>query len=227
MADSQASVTELLARLHEKTSGGERTSGGRGASDEALGVLFERVYDELRRRARGQRGRWAGDPSLQTTALTHEAYLKLVEQGEQSWKTRSHFFAVAAQAMRYLLINEARRRQAQKRGGGAPKVSLEELRTVLGGEVVAGEERAEVLIVLDEALAELDAAHPRAARGVACRFFVGMTIEETAEALGVSAATVSRDWTLAQAWLYRAVKQMLEGEGAKGRAGASGEDAAA
>jgi RNA polymerase sigma factor (TIGR02999 family) len=165
MADSQASVTELLARLHEKTSDGERTSGGRGASDEALDVLFERVYDELRRRARGQRRRWGGNPSLQTTALANEAYLKLVEQGEQSWKTRSHFFAVAAQAMRYLLINEARRWQAQKRGGGAPKVSLEELRSVLGREVVAGEERAEVLIVLDEALVQLEERYPRAAGG--------------------------------------------------------------
>jgi RNA polymerase sigma factor (TIGR02999 family) len=128
--------------------------------------------------------------------------------------------------MRYLLINEVRRKQVQKRGGGAPKVSLEELREVLGREVVAGEERAEVLIVLDEALAGLEAAHPRAARGVACRFFVGMTIEETAEALGVSAATVSRDWTLAQAWLYRAVKQMLEGEATEERAGALDENAA-
>jgi RNA polymerase sigma factor (TIGR02999 family) len=209
MVHSQASVTQLLVRLREGTSDGER-------KDEVLGALFERVYDELRRGARGQRRRWGGNPSLQTTALANEAYLKLVEQGEQSWKTRSHFFAVAAQAMRYLLINEARRRQAQKRGGGAHKVSLEELREVLGREVVAGEERAEVLIVLDEALTGLDAAHPRAARGVACRFFVGMTIEETAEALGVSAATVSRDWTFAQAWLYRAVKQMLDTSELKG-----------
>jgi RNA polymerase sigma factor (TIGR02999 family) len=233
MADSQTSVTQLLARLHEKTANGERTSGGHGASDEARGALFERVYDELRRGAQGQRRRWADAPSLQTTALAHEAYLKLVEQGEQSWKTRSHFFAVAARAMRYLLINRARRRHAQKRGGGAPEVSLEALRTVLGREVVASEARSEALIMLDEALAGLEERFPRAARGVECRFFVGMTIEETAEALGVSAATVSRDWTLAQAWLYRAVKQMMsaqptpEGEGLKGRAGASDADDAA
>lgn len=206
MADSsQPSVTELLIRLRERTSDGEE-------KNEVLGALFDRVYAELRDRARGQRGRWVEAPSLRTTALAHEAYLKLVDQGEQSWKSRSHFFAVVAQAMRYLLINEARRRQAQKRGGGAPTVSLEELREVLGREVTTREERAEVLILLDEALVQLEKEHPRVARGVECRFFVGMTIEETAEALGVSAATVSRDWTLAQAWLFRAVKQTLEGD---------------
>jgi RNA polymerase sigma factor (TIGR02999 family) len=238
MLDSRASVTELIARLcAEKRAGTSPSgrawpSGGDGARDEVLGALFERVYDELRRGARGQRRRWTDAPSLRTTALAHEAYLKLVEQGKQSWTSRSHFFAVAAQAMRYLLINEARRRHAQKRGGGAPEVSLEELRTVLGREVATGEGRAEVLLVLDEALVGLEERYPRAARGVECRFFVGMTIEETAEALGISAATVSRDWTLAQAWLYRAVKQMMsaqqtpEGEGLKGRAGASDADAA-
>jgi len=209
---SQPSVTQLLARLRERTSDEERSRGALAANDEVLGALFEQVYDELRRRARGQRRRWAGNPSLRTTALANEAYLKLVGQGERSWTSRSHFFAVAAQAMRYLLINEARRRQAQKRGGGAPTVSLEAFRETLGREETAGEARAEVVVVLDEALSELEKAHPRAARGVECRFFVGMTIEETAEALGVSAATVSRDWTLAQAWLYRTVKQMLSAE---------------
>jgi RNA polymerase sigma factor (TIGR02999 family) len=206
---SQPSVTQLLARLQEGRSDGEDGRCVLEEKSEVLDALFERVYDELRRGARGQRGRWAGEVSLQTTALAHEAYLKLVEHGAQSWKSRSHFFAVAAQAMRYLLINEARRRHAQKRGGGAPTVSLEAFREVLGREGAVSEARAEVLVVLDEALAGLEESHPRAARGVECRFFVGMSIEETAEAIGISAATVSRDWTFAQAWLYRTVKKML------------------
>jgi len=198
-------VTQLLVELRE-------------GKDEVLDDLFGQVYTELRQRARGQRRRWKGDPSLQTTALAHEAYLKLVNQQKQSWKNRSHFFAVAAKAMRHILINEAKRQQAEKRGGDAPVLSLDELRAATGREVASAEERAEVLVVLDEALEQFAAEHPRAARVVECRFFGGMTIEETAEALGVSGSTVSRDWTLAQAWIYRAMKRILAGDSASGEA---------
>lgn len=194
----QTDVTQLLVDLRE-------------GNDEVLDDLFDRVYTELRQRARGQRRRWKGDPSLQTTALANEAYLKLVNQEKQSWENRSHFFAVAAQAMRHILINEAKRKRAKKRGGDVPKLSLERLKEELSRDVAAGEQRAEVLIALDEALHQFEAEHPRAGRAVECRFFGGMTIDETAEALGVSGSTVSRDWNLAQAWLYRAMKRMLEG----------------
>jgi RNA polymerase sigma factor (TIGR02999 family) len=192
---SQEQVTKLLAKCRE---------GDDGATDE----LFAAVYEELRRRAHGQRKRWKGDPSLQTTALAHEAYLKLVGPEEQSWENRSHFFAVAATAMRQILLNEARQKRAQKRGGDAPVLSLEELREELGRDVALTEERAEVLVILEEALGRLEEERPRAARVVECRFFGGMTIEETAEALGVSGSTVSRDWKMAKTWLYREMKRI-------------------
>jgi RNA polymerase sigma factor (TIGR02999 family) len=201
MSDSAPErVTRLLVRLRE-------------GNDAVAGDLFEHVYTELRRRARGQRKRWKGDPSLQTTALAHEAYLKLVGPEEQSWENRSHFFAVAAKAMRQILLNEARRKRAQKRGGEAPTLSLEALREELGRDVALTEERAEVLVVLEEALELLEDERPRAARVVECRFFGGMTIEETAEALGVSGSTVSRDWKTAKTWLYREMKRIRGEEG--------------
>lgn len=203
--ETQSKVTELLADL-------------RAAREEASGELFEHVYAKLRQLARGQRKRWEGDPSLRTTALANEAYLDLVGPQERSWESRSHFFAVAAQAMRHILVDRARRKTRQKRGGDAPTLSLEELRASLGQEVAPGEEeadekinvaeRAELLVVLDEALGRLEEEHPRAARGLECRFFTGMTIEETAEVLGVSDSTVSRDWASAKGWLYREMKRI-------------------
>ena len=192
-------VTKLLAGLRE---------GDYAAAHD----LFEHVYTELRRRARGQRKRWKGNPSLPTTALAHEAYLDLVGPEERSWENRSHFFAVAATAMRHILMKEARQKRAQKRGGEAPTLSLEALRDDLGREVATEEERAEALVALDDALGELETERPRAARVVECRFFGGMTIEETAEALGVSDSTVSRDWKVAQTRLYQTMKRILEGE---------------
>ncbi|MEF8940174.1 MAG: ECF-type sigma factor [Salinivenus sp.] len=214
MAGSSSGITELLAELRE-------------GKEEAAGELFEQVHARLRRLARGQRKRWQGDLSLQTTALAHEAYLKLVGPEARSWKSRSHFFAVAARAMRYILIARARRKAADKRGGDAPLLSLEDLRESLGREVAAGrepadrtvttEEAAELLVMLDEALERFAEEHPRAAQGVECRFFGGMTIEETAEALGVSASTVSRDWTLARGWLYREMKRLRGGSEALGK----------
>ncbi len=195
---SDHSVTELLDNLRE----------GR---DEVLDDLYERVYSDLRQRAHQQRQRWKGDPSLQTTALAHEAYLKLVDQEERSWENRSHFFAVSAQAMRHILIDQARQKTAEKRGGQASPLSLEELKEKLGRDVAMTDEDAEAFVVLDEALDRLEDENPRAARGVECRFFGGMTIEETAEALDVSTATVSRDWKQAKAWLYREMKRIRGG----------------
>lgn len=197
MHPTQQSVSRLLSTLQE-------------GNEAALNELFERVYDELHQRAHQQRRRWQGNYTLNTTALVHEAYLKLVDREEHSWENRAHFFAVAAKAMRHILINYARDQQAQKRGGEAPKLSLEGFRDMLGRAVAMNEERAEMLVMLDEALEQLEKDHPRASQVVECRFFGGMTIEETAEAVGISTATVSRDWTLAQAWLYREIRRTIE-----------------
>lgn len=184
----------------------------RSGHKNTAGELFERVYTQLRKRARGQRNRWNGNPSLQTTALINEAYLKIVGTEDRSWENRSHFFAVASTAMRQILIDRARRKRAEKRGGDAPQLSLEELRERVGRNVAMTEEDAEAFIILDEALTRLEEEHARAARGIECRFFAGMTIKETAEALGVSTATVSRDWKQAKTWLYREMKRIRDGE---------------
>jgi RNA polymerase sigma factor (TIGR02999 family) len=194
----EQTITRLLVRLQD-------------GEEEAHGDLYDQVYTKLHQRARRQRQRWKGEPTLQTTALAHEAYLKLVDQDEQSWENRSHFLAVAAQAMRHILIDRARRKRAEKRGGTGSLLSLEELKEKLGREAAMTDEDAEAFVVLDEALDQLEEEHPRAARGVECRFFSGMTIEETAEALGVSTTTVSRDWKQAKAWLYREMKRIRQG----------------
>lgn len=195
----QPNVTELLTGLRE-------------GKTEAADALFERVYGELRKRAHRQRKRWKGDPTFQTTALVNEAYLKLVGQKDRSWENRSHFFAVSATAMRQILIDHARKKRAEKRGGDASRLSLEELREKLGREAAMTEEDAEAVLILEDALKQLEKHHSRAARGVECRFFAGMTIEETAEALGVSTATVSRDWKQAKAWLYREMTRIRQAE---------------
>ena len=138
------------------------------------------------------------DPNrtLQTTALIHEAYLRLVNQKEKQWQNRSHFFAVAATAMRQILVDYARSCRYAKRGGGANKVSLEEV-------VYVSEERTAEVIALDDALRELAKLDKRKSRIVEMRFFSGLSVEETAEVLQVSPITVMRDWSLAKAWLYR------------------------
>jgi RNA polymerase sigma factor (TIGR02999 family) len=198
MPASQDTVTALLVDL-------------RAGNDEVVDDLFDEVYTELRQRAQGQRRQWQGDPTLRTTALAHEAYLKLVDQEEQSWESRSHFFAVASRAMRHILVDRARKKRAQKRGGDAEVLSLEALREAFEGDHATAEQRSEMLVVLDAALDRFEEEHQRAARVVECRFFGDMTIEETAEALGVSGSTVSRDWDLAQAWLYREMKRIHGG----------------
>jgi RNA polymerase sigma factor (TIGR02999 family) len=162
----------------------------------AADELFRRVYGELHRIASGQRRRWGGNETLNTTALVHEAYLKLVNQDVAAWNDRSHFFAVAAKAMRHILINYAERQVAAKRGGGAVHVPLDETDLV-------SPEAAEDLLSLDEALTALAAVHERSSRVVECRFFGGFDIQETANTLSVSPATVERDWAFASAWLRK------------------------
>lgn len=164
--------------------------------DEALGELFTAAYAKLRGLAHAQRRRWHGQETLSTTALVHEAYLKLSRQGSPQWRDRGHFFGVAARAMRHILINYARRSRAVKRGGGMARVPAEDARLM-------DEQRTEELLALDEALTRLEGFSSRQARVVECRFFAGLGIEETAEALAISPATVKRDWRRSQAWLYR------------------------
>jgi RNA polymerase sigma factor (TIGR02999 family) len=174
------------------------SSGDRSAVD----VLFHAVYAELQRIAHGQRMKWQGDETLNTTALVHEAYLKLVRQ-DVEWQGRAHFYAVAATAMRHILVNYAERRLAAKRGGGLPHIPLDEANPVPA-------EGAEDLLALNEALEKLGLLNERQSRVVECRFFGGLGIRETAEALGVSTATVERDWALASAWLRRALDDSAE-----------------
>ncbi|WP_456425526.1 sigma-70 family RNA polymerase sigma factor [Rhodocaloribacter sp.] len=183
MAFEGQEITELL---------GELAGGNRAVVD----ALMPRVYEELRRLAHRQlRGERAGH-TLQTTALVHEAYLKLVDQRQVAWQNRAHFFAIAALAMRRILINYAKRRMADKRGGGQVVATFEE-------EMAPRETRAAELLALDEALVRLEALNERQSRVVTYRFFGGLTQEEIAEVIGVSVVTVRRDWRLARAWLSR------------------------
>lgn len=186
----QASITGLLQAAQR----GDR---------EALNALFPLVYEELRSLARSQRRRWHGDLTLNATALVHEAYIKLVDPRGTVPGSRDHFFAVAAKAMRHILCNYARERQRLKRGGGADHVTIDE--TVNALPIVVSDEKALELSALDEALQRLEQVSERQSRVVECRFFGGMSIEETASALGSSPATVKRDWTMARAWLYREI----------------------
>ena len=155
------------------------------------------IYRELRRLARRRLGAEKADNTLQTTELVHEAYLRLVGQKATQWQNRAHFFAIAAQMMRRILVDYARSRHYAKRGGGAQKVSFEENMAVSS--------RAADVIALDEALTSLAEIDPRKSRIIELRFFSGLTIEETAEVLGVSPGTIRRDWTLAKAWLQREI----------------------
>ena len=158
--------------------------------------LFPLVYAELRRIAHRQMAGERSEHTLDTTGLVHEAYLKLVDQTRVDWRDRAHFFAVAALAMRRILVDYARRHRREKRGGGRDPVSLDE-------GAVSLEERADNLVALDEALTRLGELSPRLSRVVECRFFGGLTEEEIAEALGVTTRTVKRDWAKARGWLYQ------------------------
>jgi RNA polymerase sigma factor (TIGR02999 family) len=156
------------------------------------------VYDELRRMARGRLRHERADHTLGATELVHEAFFRLVRLDRIDWRGRAHFLAIASQAMRHVLLDHAEQRGARKRGGGARPVTLE--RAEIAGELP--DVREEELIALCEALERLERLEPRQARVVECRFFAGLSLEETAEALSISPATVSRDWTIARAWLH-------------------------
>jgi RNA polymerase sigma factor (TIGR02999 family) len=172
----------------------------RGGDAEAFDRLFPLVYDELRRIAHRQLGSERPDHTLQTTALVHEAYLKLVDQTRAQLTDRAHFFAVAARAMRRILVDYARRHRALKRGGAAGSVSL-------SGAALIADERSDTLVALDEALTRLAELDARLSQVVECRFFGGLTEEETAEALAVTARTIRRDWVKAKGWLHRELRQ--------------------
>jgi RNA polymerase sigma factor (TIGR02999 family) len=146
---------------------------------------------------------------LNTTALVHEAYLKLVKQRPIHLETRAHFFALAATAIRHIVSNYARDRQARKRGRGVRTVSLTEFGTTPGGELHVSDDHAALLVAIDEALNRLERVSPRQRAVVECRFFGGMSIDETAAAIGVSPRTVKRDWMFAQAWLQRAMQHVV------------------
>lgn len=169
---------------------------------DALDELFPLVYQELRELAHRQRRAWQGDDTLNTTALVHEAYLKLMGQQQAGWETEAHFLAVAARAIRHILINYARDRRAQKRGGDWRRVPLAEEQVELGAGGLGVGWHDQVL-VLDEALQRLATLSERQSRIVECRFFGGMTVEQTALTMGLSIASVTRGWGMARAWLCR------------------------
>ena len=178
----------------------ERLLALRGGDKEALNQLVPLVYGRLRAMAHARlTGRDPG-ASLDTTALVHEAYLRLVDQSRVEWRDRQHFFAVAALAMRQIVVDRARRRGALKRGGGVSVALLDEAASGV-------EPRAEEILALDQALKRLGALNERLVKMVELRFFAGLSIEETAEALGVESRTVNRDWRVARALLF----QMLSG----------------
>ena len=179
-------VTQLLIQL---------TDGNRAVLDELLPL----IYTELRSLAANYLRRERASHTLQPTALVHEAYLRLVNQTQVRWQNRAHFFGVAAQMMRRILVDHARHAHAEKRGSDATKISLDENIDVSG-------ERAAELVALDDALKALAAIDEQKSRIVELRFFGGLSVEETAEVLGVSAPTVKRQWRMAKAWLYGQVK---------------------
>ena len=183
----QQDVTRLLESLR---------SGDRGALD----ALFPLVYGELRRLARRQLSRERPGHTLDSVALVNEAYLKLVDHGNVRWENRAHFFAVSARAMRAILVDHARARNAAKRGGGGVVVPLDDVADLLS------DEQAEHVEQLDEALTQLSGVNEEASRAVECLYFGGLTLEETAEALSLSVATVRRRWSFAKAWLARALQ---------------------
>jgi RNA polymerase sigma factor (TIGR02999 family) len=161
------------------------------------------VYRELRSLARRYLNKERPDHTLQPTALVHEAYLRLVDQTRADWQNRAQFFGVAAQVMRRVLVDHARARDADRRGGQVLRVSLDEAR-------IAPQERDADLLALDDALNRLAEVDERKSRVVELRFFGGLNVEEAAEVLGVHPATVRRDWTVAKAWLYREISKELE-----------------
>jgi RNA polymerase sigma factor (TIGR02999 family) len=179
-------ITQLLV---------EMSGGNQGVLDK----LIPLVYEELRLLAHHHLKRERPDHTLNTTALVHEAYIKLVDQRRVQWQNRGHFFGIASMAMRRILVSHARGRKRAKRGGGAARLSLE------AGLTVASNDRDAEILAVDEALTRLAGINERAAKVVEFRFFGGLTIEDTAVALGVAPMTVKRDWLMAKTWLRREI----------------------
>ncbi len=182
----QAEVTRLLLEW-------------RDGNQDAASRLIPIVYDELRRLASHYLAQERPGHTLQPTALVHEAYLKLVEQKGGNWQDRAHFFAVAAQTMRHLLVDHARAKKADKRGGGMQRVELEHV-TLLAAE-------ADEIVALDQALTRLKEMDACQAKVVELRYFGGLSVPEVAEVLGISERTVKREWSMAKAWLYSELRQ--------------------
>ncbi|HEX4947564.1 MAG TPA: sigma-70 family RNA polymerase sigma factor [Blastocatellia bacterium] len=184
-------VTQMLADWRD---------GDRSALNELLPV----IYDELRQQADRYLRRESPGHTLQATALVNEAYLRLVDQTHVNWQSRAHFFGAAANLMRQILIQHARTKHAEKRGGDAQKLYLDEVSGLADNLV---KEQNLDLLALDDALNQLAVVAPQQSRVVELRFFAGLSIEETAEALGISPATVKREWNMAKAWLHRAISK--------------------
>ena len=191
MAESPQNITELLVGY------------GRG-DKETLDQLMPIVYDELRRQAARYLRREQAGHTLQTTALIHEAYVRLVDQRNMQWQNRAHFFGIAAQMMRRILVDHARSKKRVKRGGSEIRVSLDDVNVAARGQDLD-------VVALDEALDRLAQIDEQQSRVVELRFFSGLSVEETAEVMGISKSTVKRDWSMAKAWLHRE----LSGEIAK------------
>jgi RNA polymerase sigma factor (TIGR02999 family) len=191
MQEPPENITELLA------------SYGRG-NKESLDQLMPIVYDELRRQAARYLRREQAGHTLQTTALIHEAYVRLVDQRNMQWQNRAHFFGIAAQMMRRILVDHARSKKRVKRGGSELRVSLDDANVAAKGQDLD-------VVALDEALDRLAQIDEQQSRVVELRFFSGLSVEETAEVMGISKSTVKRDWSMAKAWLHRE----LSGEIAK------------
>lgn len=192
-------VTQLLLRW-------------RAGDQAALTALLPLVYEELRSLARRHLRHERGSHTLQRTALVHEAFLRMVEQKEVDWESRTQFYGIASQMMRRVLVDHARRRSAAKRGDGAPHVDLDAVLQDEGEELPPlAQETAIDFAVIDDALKRLEALDPQQGRLVELRFFGGLSIKETADVIGVSSATVKREWAIARAWLQR---EITAGEGA-------------
>ncbi len=180
------STGEITRLLHA------HAGGDRGAIDQ----LVPLVYEQLRRIARRQLARDGRPQTLSTTSLVHEAYMQLADESGVAWQNRSHFFAICARAMRRILVDAARRRGAAKRGGSLPRLEVDP-------SLIGVDGQTELVLAVDQALGRLAGVEPRLERVVECRYFAGMSEEETAEALAVSLRTVQRDWMRARAWLQR------------------------
>lgn len=184
--DAPSEITQMLIELTD-------------GNQEVVNQILPHIYDELRRLAGSYLRRERSNHTLQPTALVHEAYMKLIDQKRVKWQNRAHFFGIAAQVMRRILLDHARKHQADKRGGEAEKLPIEE--EIL----IVSHDKSSELIALDDALQSLASMDEQKARIVELRYFGGLSIEETAEVMGVSVPTINRQWRMAKAWLYSQV----------------------